>query len=161
MRGIDKIFLTALVLVLVGLQILPVMHGHAASLKEINVRAQNLVIEEVTGEIRFEGEVNLEYEGAEMTCRTLILFTDEAGNGDVVRGEATGEVVVSRSGDRLEAGKALFDMRKGVIELEDSPHLERAGNSISAIRIIYEIDSGQARFEGPVRARIISGETGP
>ncbi|UCF31658.1 MAG: hypothetical protein JSV26_04405 [bacterium] len=135
--------------------------GHAGSEREISIRADTLQIEEARGEIRFEGGVTLEYGDVEMSCNTLILFTEGGGTGEVVRGQAMGDVRLTRLEDRLEAGSAYFDIKRGVVELEDSPHLTRGGSRISAARIAYQVDNGLARFEGPVKAKILPGGDEP
>lgn len=151
----------ALVASLMVFQVALPVQAYSASGKEIDIRAETLQIEESRGEIRFQGAVTLQYEEVEMSCEILVLYTEGGEAGEVVRGEAIGEVVIRRQEDRIEAGRALFDLRKGIIELEESPLLTRGNQRISSSRMIYEIDKGIARFEGPVRARILSAGDSP
>ncbi len=129
-----------------------------SSEQEITVRSDSLRIEEIKGEIRFVGNVVLNYQNAVLTCNTLVLLTENSSPSGVKRGIAEGNVVITHLEDRAEADRAEFDVASGQVDLTGSPKLIRDRNIISATKITYFLDSGIANFDGTVEATIITPE---
>ncbi|TNF48644.1 hypothetical protein EP232_02180, partial [bacterium] len=100
--------------------------GSAVSAEqEVTVRSDSMRIEELKGEIRFEGNVVLNYQEAVLTCDTLVLLTDNPSPTGVKRGIATGNVVIIHLEDRAESDRAEFDVASGRVDLTGSPRLIR------------------------------------
>ena len=118
----------------------------------VKIQSDSLRIMDQSGEIQFEGQVRVDLEGARLTCERLLLQTTGEDPPEVLRGTATGGVVIIRGSDRVTAERARFDLRDGTVELSGSPRLERGDATISARRILYRLDEGTADFEGGVRA---------
>ncbi|UCF88465.1 MAG: hypothetical protein JSV70_08660 [bacterium] len=123
-----------------------------ASEQGVTIRSESLVIEEKTGDIQFEGKVQVRMAEVVMGCDTLKVHTDEADPSRILRGEASGNIVLTRGNDRLEAGMAEFDLKSGMVELTGAPRLMREKTTIEAERIVYSLDEGTASFMGPVKA---------
>ncbi len=87
-----------------------------------------------------------------MGCDSLKVQTDEADPSRILRGEASGNIVLTRGGDRIEAGKAVFNLKSGTVELTGVPRLMREKTTIEAERIVYSLNEGTASFIGPVKA---------
>ena len=128
---------------------------------QIRVKSDTLVIEETKGEIRFTGNVTVTFESALMTCGTLIVLATSDQPLTVKKGIALDGVTVVRGTERAEAGRAEFDLASGKVVLTESPRLYREKDRITATRIVYDIDRGQATFDGPVEAVITSDEEIP
>ncbi|MDF1534937.1 MAG: LptA/OstA family protein [bacterium] len=118
----------------------------------VEVASDNLRLEERSGIVNFEGNVHVRLTDAALTCDLLTVRTSKDDPSTVRAGEASGNVVLQRGGDRVEAGKAAFDLEKGTVELTGSPRLVRTGSTITAGRITYSLEDGTASFEGPVNA---------
>lgn len=137
---------------------LPTPVAAATTEQELTVRSDSMTIEELKGEIRFQGNVVLNYQEAVLNCDTLVLLTEEPSPSGVKRGVAEGNVVITHLGDTARADRAEFDVASGEVVLTGSPVLTRETNIINATVIRYSMNSGIARFEGPVEATIIAPE---
>lgn len=126
--------------------------GWAASDKGVTVRSNSLQINEKTGDIRFEGEVEVRMAEVVLRCDLLIVHADDADPSKIFSGEASGNVVMIRGNDRVEAQEAVFDLKAGNVELTGAPRLIREEATIEAEKILYSIEKGTAFFSGPVRA---------
>jgi len=129
-----------------------------SSEQELTVRSDSMTIEELKGEIRFEGNVILNYQEAVLSCDKLVLLTEDPSPSGVKTGVAEGNVVITHLGDRAQADHARFDVASGEVVLTGSPQLTREANIINASKITYFMNSGIANFEGPVEATIITPE---
>ena len=118
----------------------------------LTVKSDTLQIQEQTGEVRFEGRVQVLLTEATLTCDLLVVQTETGDSSRVRSGRATGSVVMVRGSDRIEAQEAFFDLITGSVELKGSPSLYREGTAIEAERIVYSLEKGSAQFFGPVRA---------
>lgn len=148
MRGLPGRALFAL---MIPVLLLPIT-GLAAG-QELKIQSDSLQIDETKGEVRFEGNVIVKFETAELTCKSLMVVTTDSSN--IKRGTAKGDVVLTRMGDRAEAQKAEFDLTGGKVVLTGSPRLLRGGDRINAVRIVYDLNTGVVVFDGPVNAVII------
>jgi len=124
----------------------------------VRINSDSLRILDQSGEIRFEGRVLVEFEGARMECDSLLLKISEDDPPRILGGTARGSVVIKSGEDKATADQARIDMEKGMVELSGSPRLERGGAMISAQRILYRLDEGTADFNGQVRAEFAGPE---
>jgi lipopolysaccharide transport protein LptA len=124
----------------------------------VEVSSDTLRIEERSGVVFFEGNVHVRLADATLTCDLLTVRTLLDDPSSVREGEASGNVVLERGDDRIEAGKAVFDLVGGKVEMTGSPRLTRADSIITARRVTYFLEDGTASFEGPVKAIFTSPE---
>ena len=124
----------------------------AAPEKGVTVRSNSLQIQEKTGDIRFEGEVEVRMAEVVLTCDILTVHVDETDASKILSGETSGNVVMTRGNDRIEAREAVFDLEAGKVELTGTPRLTRGETTIEGEKIVYWIKDGTAFFSGPVKA---------
>ena len=124
----------------------------AASDKSVTVNSTSLQFEEKTGDIRFEGDVEVRMAEFVLSCDLLVVQADEIDPSRILSGRASGNVVLTRGNDRVQAEEAVFDLKIGKVELTGGPQLIREESTIKAEKIVYSIEEGSASFEGPVRA---------
>jgi lipopolysaccharide export system protein LptA len=124
----------------------------AAPDKGVTVRSDSLQIQEKTGDIRFEGNVEVRMEGVVLSCDLLFVKTDSMDSSRIMSGQASGNVVMIRGADRVESQEAIFNLEAGDVELTGEPRLIREETIIEAERIVYSVEKGAATFFGPVRA---------
>ena len=124
----------------------------AVAQNNVDVRSNSLEIQETTGEIRFEGEVEVHMDGFVMTCDLLTVKTDTRDPSKIISGRASGKVTLTKDGDRVTAREAVFNLEAGEVELTGVPKLIREDTTIEAEGIVYSLSEGKASFTGPVRA---------
>ncbi len=126
--------------------------GLTAAEEGVTVRSDSLQIQEKTGNIRFQGGVEVRMGEMMLSCDLLVVHTDEADPSRIMSGEGSGNIVMIRGSDRVESQEAAFDLEAGIVELSGGPRLIREKTTIQADRIIYSLDKGTVSFHGPVRA---------
>jgi len=124
----------------------------AASARDVTVRSNSLQMQEKTGDVRFEGEVEVRMDEVVLNCDLLTVHADTTDPSNILSGVATGSVVMTRGSDTVNAQKAVFDLETGNVELTGAPRLTREETTIEAEKIVYSITKGTASFSGPVRA---------
>lgn len=124
----------------------------AASDESITVNSTSLQFQEKTGEIRFEGQVEVRMAELVLNCDLLIVKADKTDPSKILSGKASGNVVLTMGNDSVQAQEAVFDLDAGRVELTGTPRLFREEAIIEATRIVYSIEEGSASFQGPVRA---------
>lgn len=137
---------------LIGMLMLLTSQAWAGPDDGVAISSDRLQIQERTNTIRFEGTVEVVLPDGQLSCDLLIVRADESNPSRIKSGEATGNVILTRGSDRVEAQKALFDLEGGNVELTGSPRLIREETTIQAETIIYSMDQGTASFSGPVKA---------
>ena len=121
-------------------------------MEEVRVFSESLKIVERSGIVEFEGPVRVQVRGVEVSCDHLVVNTSQNDPLVVLSGTATGNVVVVRGEERVEAAEARFDLERETVELTGSPRLIKGPTIIGAEKIIYLLSEGTATFQGPVRA---------
>ena len=124
----------------------------AASDRDVTVNSDSLQIQDKTGDIQFQGKVEVRMGDVVLSCDFLTVHADEADTSSISSGEASGNIVLTRERDRVEAREAVFDLVAGYVELTGDPRLIREETIIEAEKIVYSIEEGTASFSGPVRA---------
>jgi lipopolysaccharide export system protein LptA len=147
-----KISGSAILALLIGVFMMLTSPAWAVQDDGIAISSDRLQIQEGTNTIRFEGSVEVVLPEGLLSCDLLIVRADVSNPSRIKSGEATGNVVLTRGSDRVEAQKALFDLEAGNVELTGSPRLIREETTIQAETIIYSMDQGTATFSGPVKA---------
>lgn len=136
---------------LIGVLFLP-STAPAAPKMNVTISSDGLQIQESTGDIRFEGNVEVELTDGVLRCDLLVVKTKGKDPSQIRSGEATGNVVLTRGSDRVEAQKAFFDLEAGKVKFSGLPRLIREKTTIQAETIIYSMDQGAVSFSGSVKA---------
>lgn len=123
---------------------------------EMTVKADSLTIEENSGLITFEGNVEVRMPAGALTCRALSLETAPGDPSTIRKGIATGDVMLTRNGDRLRADSAVIDMVERKATFSGSPVLVRGDSRLAAGEIDYDMESGVADFKGPIEASFVT-----
>lgn len=124
----------------------------SASDDGVTIRSNSLKMEEKTGDIRFEGDVEVHMNDAILRCEILTVHADEGDPSRILSGEASGKVTLIRGNDRVDAREADFDLEAGTVKLKGLPRLTREKTTIEAEEIVYSMEEGTASFLGPVKA---------
>lgn len=124
----------------------------AAPDKSVTIHSESLKIQERTGDISFEGDVEARMADVVLYCDLLTVQADKVDPSRILSGKASGNVALIKGSERVEASHAVFDLEKGQVVLTGGPRMTREGITIEAQQIIFSIDAGTASFMGTVRA---------
>jgi lipopolysaccharide transport protein LptA len=122
----------------------------------VKIFSDSLQIMDRTGQVQFEGNVRAELSETILSCDKLFVRTSERDPSKVTSGMASGNVVMVRGQERIEAQEARFDLESATVDLTGSPRLLKGKTTILAERIVYMLDEGTAVFHGPVSAVFVA-----
>ncbi len=95
----------------------------------------------------FEGHVRFEWGSLTMTCDRLDMSPSDPDTGADVRIVAEGHVQFAWADWRGRAGKITCDPANKTLILEQAPHLEVLGATLSAPRLVIDLVSGNVQCE--------------
>ena len=130
---------------------LPMALGGKGSVKssELQIASDTVDMDFAERMAVFEGSV--EVTDARMTLNADKMIVTLSAQDELQRLEATGNVIVLETGTdrRATAGKAVYDVAKGIIVLTEKPVVIAGENKLShAYRITYFRDNEKFKFEG-------------
>jgi lipopolysaccharide export system protein LptA len=96
------------------------------------------------GSWSFEGNVIIDVSGGRIECQSAELFFDGTALAKAVVSGSPATFQMQRSGSddatHAEAGKLLYDVKKGVIEFSEQATIAESGNQISSNYLVYNIN---------------------
>ncbi|MFV2081620.1 MAG: LptA/OstA family protein [bacterium] len=130
------------------------IHGSSLALDDLKIQSESMVIDESSGNIKFSGNVMLKKDSITINSDDMTLFSSESEPDSIARVVALGNVVLKKEDDSIYSERAEFDFENSRIILTGKTRFERGTESISASRIVYNLDTGIASFTGSVDAVI-------
>jgi lipopolysaccharide export system protein LptA len=101
-------------------------------------------------EVTFTGKdskpVTMVRDDARLSCRRLVAKTDEAGQ--IVSAACTGDVRLTRGERLVTCERATFEAAAERIVCEGNPVLRDGGSEARGTRLVYLLESDEARLEG-------------
>lgn len=131
-----------------------IIHGTALAQDDLKIQSGSMVIDEPSGNIKFHGDVILKRGSVIIKCDDLTLYSSGSDPDTVTRAVALGTVSFKKEGDRIYSERAEFDLENSRVVLTGKTRFVRGTESISASKIVYNLDSGIASFTGSVDAVI-------
>ncbi|MFN3198514.1 MAG: LptA/OstA family protein [Bradymonadia bacterium] len=126
----------------------------------LDIRADNLVLNQKQGTARFTGHVVARQGDFELRCGLIKARYDDEGVLQTI--DAEGEVTVKGEGLKAMARQATYRHEEGVLTLTGEPRLERAGAWLTGARIRYwpeggkvQIEQARGQFKAPPLARTL------
>lgn len=129
----------------VGLAVL-LIAGAVSAQRTVEVEADRLQIDHRRGTARFDGNVRATYGKLQLSCATMEVGYDDAGNVTALK--ATGDVVVLRGAARATAAVARLDARQGLLVLEGRPVVVQGANRLEGQRITVRLADGRLDVVG-------------
>ena len=114
-------------------------HGQAAPQVGVEVEADSVEWNEVSGELRFTGSVRLRWGQIELRC--LELNARRGANGEMNQASARGAISVSGADWSASAGRAEYNKTADTLILTETPKILRDGAYLAGKRITLHIKS--------------------
>ncbi len=121
-------------------------HAQPASDVGVEVEADSVEWNEVSGELLFSGGVHLRWGTIELRCLTL--NARRGPNGEMNQATASGELSVSGADWSASAGRAHYDKSADTLTLTEQPKIHRKGAHLVGKRIVLHIKSQRLVVEG-------------
>ncbi len=118
----------------------------------VRVDAENVVYTFQKREVTFTGKegkpVTMTRDDTRLACQRLVARTDEAGQ--IVAAVCSGDVRLTRGTKVVTCDRATFDGPANRVVCEGNPVLREGASEAHGVRLVYELDSDQAKLEGAV-----------
>jgi lipopolysaccharide export system protein LptA len=130
--------------------------------KPVNIKAASLEVRDKEKVATFSGDVHVVQGDTDMRCKTLTVFYDDnsnkdgvkaaqpgpAGNGQIRRMEARGNVVVTQKDQIATGDRGDFDMRTNTVVLSGKVVVTKGQDVLRGERLVVNLTDGVSRMEG-------------
>lgn len=122
----------------------------------VEVTADNLEVDQATGEATFLGNVLVVQGQMRLSADNIHVVYDQEAR-TIARMDATGNVLLVSGPDAAEAEKAEYTIDSGTIVMTGNVLLNQGPSTISGQRMVVDLTSGSARMTGRVRTLLNTG----
>jgi lipopolysaccharide export system protein LptA len=128
------------------------LRGHDTN-APIDVGSQRIEVQDRADRAFFSGNVQVQQGDMHLACdRLTVAYADrggQAGGGVLIkRLEASGNVVVTRPGERASSRFAIYDVDRKLVTMIGDVSLTRGDSRVHGGRLVLELDSGRAVMDG-------------
>lgn len=120
----------------------------------VEIRADNLQVNNQTGETVFTGDAVLGQGDMRLAAPTIRIIYAAAGDGSIQRLEASGGVTLVTAQEAAEAQTAVYEVADGVVRMSGAVLLTQGRNVLSGDSLFVDLRTEQGRMEGRVRTII-------
>ena len=130
------------------------------SRQPVEVTADNLSIDQSTGEAVFSGNVIIHQGDLRMAAgRVRVTYRDAEGQQTVDQVFATGGVLVTRGADAAEGSEARFDVASAQLTMSGQVLVTQGATAVAGDRLVVNMRTGSGAVEGRVRTVLGNGGT--
>lgn len=120
----------------------------------VEVRSDNLTVDNSTGETTFSGNAVLGQGDMRLAAQTITVVYTPGDTTRITRMEASGGVTLVTAVEAAEAANAVYDLDGGTVQMSGSVILTQGPNVLSGDRLTVNLRSGQGSLQGRVRTII-------
>ncbi len=118
----------------------------------VEVTADNLTIDQSTGEAVFSGNVIVHQGDLRMAAgQVRVLYSDTDGERGVDEVIASGGVLVTRGADAAEGREARFDVASALLTMIGQVLVTQGPTAVAGDRMVVNMRTGNGSVEGRVR----------
>jgi lipopolysaccharide export system protein LptA len=129
------------------------------SSQPVEVTADSLSVDQVTGRVAFEGNVIIVQGDLRMAAgRVEMVYSGAAGTGGVEQVIASGGVLVTRGADAAEGAEAIYDVAAALLTMSGSVLVTQGPTAIAGDRMVVNMETGNGTVDGRVRT-VLQSET--
>ncbi len=114
----------------------------------VNYAADRIELQDRQNRVVLSGHVDITQAGLRLqAARTQVNYTD-AGSLKIQRILATGGVTVTRGSERAAGDVAVYDFNRRVITMAGNVRLNRSGDTLNGGRLVIDLKSGVSSVDG-------------
>lgn len=126
----------------------------------IEITAENLRVDEATGNAIFTGNVVVVQGELRLTAPEVqINYEGENGEQEINDVFATGGVLITRGEDAAEGAEAVYDVATSILTMQGDVLVVQGTTAISGDELVVSMDTGIGTVEGNVRTVLQTGGT--
>ncbi len=124
----------------------------------VEVTADNLTIDQSTGEAVFSGNVIVHQGDLRMAAgQVRVLYSETDGRRGVDEVVASGGVLVTRGADAAEGREARFDVASALLTMAGGVLVTQGPTAVAGDRMVVNMRTGSGSVEGRVRTVLDTG----
>ena len=134
---------------LLGLQQLAAqaISGHNSN-APVDYSADRIELQDKQNRVVLSGNVKITQAGLNINAaRVTVAYTD-TGSLQIQRIDATGGVVVTRGTERASGNVAVYDFNRRIITMSGNVKLNRSGDTLNGGRLVIDLRSGLSSVNG-------------
>lgn len=118
----------------------------------VQVSADNLEVDQATGQAVLTGDVAIAQDDLRLTARQVVVdYATEGGERRIERFEAEGDVLIVAGEDAAEGQTAVYTLGTGEIVLTGDVVVTQGGTTVAGDRVAVNLDTGAGTVTGRVR----------
>jgi lipopolysaccharide export system protein LptA len=130
------------------------LRGHDTN-APIDVGSQRIEVQDRADRAFFSGNVQVQQGDMHLACdRLTVAYANDGGQAGASGGvlikrlEASGNVVITRPGERASSRFAIYDVDRKLVTMIGDVSLTRGDSRVHGGRLVLELDSGRAVMDG-------------
>jgi lipopolysaccharide export system protein LptA len=125
----------------------------------VEVTADNLTIDQSTGQAVFSGNVIVHQGDLRMAAGEVrVIYSEAEGRRSVDEVVATGGVLVTRGADAAEGREARFDVASAMLTMSGDVLVTQGPTAVAGDRMVVNMRTGNGSVEGRVRTVLDTGD---
>ncbi len=121
--------------------------GHNSN-APVDYAADRIELQDKQNRVVLSGNVHITQAGLNINAaRVTVAYTD-TGSLQIQRIDATGGVVVTRGTERASGSVAVYDFNRRIITMSGNVKLNRSGDTLNGGRLVIDLRSGLSSVDG-------------
>lgn len=121
--------------------------GHNSN-APVDYAADRIELQDKQNRVVLSGNVKITQAGLNIAAaRVTVAYTD-AGSLQIQRIDATGGVTVTRGSERASGSVAVYDFNRRIITMSGNVKLNRSGDTLNGGRLVIDLRSGLSSVDG-------------
>jgi lipopolysaccharide export system protein LptA len=123
------------------------MKGHDSN-APVNFTADRIEVQDRADRVVVTGNVVVDQAGLHLTAARMTVAYTRAGDVQIDRIDASGNVVVTRTDQTARGNVAIYDLDKRLITMLGNVALTQGSNRLTGGRLVMDLNSGRSTVDG-------------
>lgn len=146
LSGLSFVAATPLFMTMGGAQA-QLLRGHDSN-APVNFAADRIEVQDRADRVVVAGNVHVTQAGLSLDAARMTVAYRNAGDIEIDRIDASGDVRVARGNERARGDIAIYDLNRRVITILGNVQLEQGANRLSGGRLVMDLASGRSTVDG-------------
>lgn len=121
--------------------------GHNSN-APVDYAADRIELQDNQNRVVLTGNVEITQANLHLSAARVTVSYTDAGSLQIQRIEASGGVTVTRGGERASGNVAVYDFNRRVIIMSGDVRLNRSGDTLNSGRLVIDLRTGLSSAEG-------------
>lgn len=139
-------------IVSLGMVVLPVgAFAQKQSSSPIHITADTLIVSQDNKTAIFSGNVDASQDNITLRSEKMVVYYLEGNKGEhnnISKIEVSGNVLLSRPGEKAKGDKGVYDVSKNTIHLTGNVILSKDNNMVQGTNLVYNLKTGKSQITG-------------